>query len=332
MRLSLPVISACVLTSVAALALLASRPGIAQDTRVKPALPDFTNARMLRYPDVSDTHICFVYAGDIWTVPKAGGNATRLSSALGEEYKPRFSPDGKRIAFSAQYDGNTDLYVLPIEGGVAHRVTHHPGAEMMIDWTPDGQSLLFSSSATSPIGRYSELFTVSVNGGLPKKLPMPWGDNGSFSPDGNSIAYTPWSQDFRTWKRYRGGMVGKMWKFDLKTLDAVELSTGTCSFSSPMWAGDRIYYMCDECEGMRNNICMIDAKSSKHSQVTSFKEADVRFPSLGPSEIVFELGGALQLLDLKSHQVRAVQIKVTTDGATLRPRVVDASKSAFNGT
>ncbi|MBP9890709.1 MAG: PD40 domain-containing protein [Planctomycetes bacterium] len=328
MRLFTPILSACAL---AALAVLVTHPTIAQDKRATPAQPDFTNARMLRYPDVSDSHICFVYAGDIWTVSKAGGNATRLSSALGEEYKPRFSPDGKSIAFSAQYDGNMDLYTLPIEGGVAHRVTHHPGADMMIDWTPDGKSLVYSSGATSPIGRYSELFTVSHTGGLPKKLALPWGDNGSFSPDGGSIAYTPWSQDFRTWKRYRGGMVGKLWKFDLKTLDAVEISRGNASYSSPMWSGDRIFYMCDDNPQARNNIYVFDVKTGKHTQITDFKHADVRFPSLGPAEIVFELDGALQLLDLNSLQTRAVQVKVTTDGATLRPRLVDASKSAVNG-
>ncbi len=111
-----------------------------------------------------------MYGGDIWTVPKAGGNATRLSSALGEGIQARFSPDGKRVAYSANYDGNMDIYTLPVDGGVAHRVTHHPGADMMIDWTPDGKSPVYSSGATSPIGRYSELFTVSQAGGLPKKL------------------------------------------------------------------------------------------------------------------------------------------------------------------
>lgn len=314
-----------------AIASLYTREGAAQTAVSPPPTPDFTNARMLRYPDVSDTQICFVYGGDIWTAPKAGGNATRLSGARGEEYKPRFSPDGKTIAFSAQYDGNMDLYTLPVQGGVAHRVTHHPGADMMIDWTPDGQSLVYSSGATSPTGRYAELFTVSAQGGLPRKLPVPWGDNASFSPDGGKVAYTPWSQDFRTWKRYRGGMVGKLWIFDLKTFDAVEISQGDASFSSPMWSGDRVFYMCDDNPQARNNLYYFDVKTGKRTQVTDFKHADVRFPSLGPSDIVFELEGALQLLDLKTLQTRAVQIKVTTDGSTLRRQFVDAGKTAANG-
>jgi tricorn protease len=292
----------------------------------------FTDGRMLRFPDVSATHICFVYAGDIWTVAKSGGEARRLSTAPGEEFKPRFSPDGSQVAFSGNYDGNTDLYVLPTKGGVARRVTHHPGADQMIDWTPDGKSLVYSTGATSPTGRYSELYTVNANGGLPVKLPVPWGDNASFSPDGGSIAYTPWSQDFRTWKRYRGGMAGRMWSFNLKTLEASEISCCTANYGCPMWAGDRIYYMCDDGAAARNNIWVYDPKTTKSTQVTYFADFDVRFPSLGSGEIVFEHGSEIQLLDLKSHKTSSVEIKVVTDGATMRSRVVDAGKSIANST
>ncbi len=333
MRSFLPTVSAFVFMALLVGPAILVDSGRAQESsREQPpaSAADVTNARMLRFPDVSATHICFVYAGDIWTVAKAGGLALRLSTALGEEYKPRFSPDGRQIAFSGNYDGNTDIYVLPARGGVAQRVTHHPGSDMMIDWTPDGRSILYSTGATSPTGRYSELYTVSANGGLPRKLPLPYGDNGSFSPDGGSIAYTPWSLDFRTWKRYRGGMAGKLWRFDLKTCDASEISHGVCSFSNPMWSGERIYHLCDDCVGERNNICVYDTKTQKCSPVTQFKDRDVRFPSVGPEEIVFELGGQLQLLDLKTHQTRGVDVRVTTDGATLRPRVVDVSKAARN--
>ncbi|MCB9895699.1 MAG: PD40 domain-containing protein [Planctomycetes bacterium] len=291
-----------------------------------------TNARMLRFPDVSATRIAFVYAGDIWVVPKEGGDARRLSTAAGEEYKPKFSPDGERIAFSGNYDGNTDLYVIPADGGIVERVTHHPASDLMIDWSPDGKSLLYSTGATSPTGRYSELYTVSAEGGLPNKLPVPWGDNGSLSPDGKRIAYTPWSRDFRTWKRYRGGMASRMWMFDLESLNATEISNGPSNFSNPMWYGDKVYYLGDECEACRSNIFEYDVKTGKSRQITQFNDFDVRFPSLGNGEIVFEHGGGLKLLDLKSGNVREVPVKVVTDGATLRPKVVNVGGEADNGT
>ena len=300
-------------------------PVVAQDAA---EAPTFTDARMLRYPDVSATHICFVYAGDIWTVPRAGGAATRVSTAAGEEFKPRFSPDGRHIAFSGNYDGNTDIYVLPTEGGVARRITHHPGSDMMLDWSPDGRSILYSSSATSPTGRYSELFTVSVDGGRPTKLPVPWGDNASFSPNGDHIAYTPWSRDFRTWKRYRGGMASRLWTFDLQTLAASEISQGSANFGNPMWHAERVYYLCDA--SGRNNIWEHNLRSGKSTQITKFTDFDVRFPALGPQDIVFEHAGRLQLLDLKTHQVRSVQVSIVSDGASLRPRVVDVSRSVDN--
>lgn len=313
-------IAAC--AALAAFACVAPDVQVAQDAARAPG-GNFMDARMLRYPDVSDKHVCFVYAGDIWLAPRAdSGAAWRLTTAKGEEYKPRFSPDGSRIAFSAAYDGNTDVYVLPVTGGVAERVTHHPGADMMIDWTPDGKAIVFSTGAFSPTGRYSQLFTVPATGGMPTKLPMGWGDNASYSPDGARVAYTPWSQDFRTWKRYRGGMAGKLWTFDLKTFDAGEISEGDASFSTPMWHGDILYYLCDAGPEKRNNIWAWDFKARARKQVTYFADYDVRFPAIGPNEIVFEQAGRLTFLNLKDHKTSVSSISVVTDGATLRPRVV----------
>ena len=291
-----------------------------------------TDARMLRFPDVSGSHICFVYAGDIWTVPKAGGAAQRLSTAEGEEYKPRFSPDGRSIAFSANYDGNTDVYVLPTAGGLARRITHHSASDRMIDWYPDGRSILYATGMTSPTGRYSELYRTGANGGMPTRLPVPWGDNASLSPDGNTVAYTPWSRDFRTWKRYRGGMASKIWTFDLRTFEARLISRTDANDSNPMWHGDTLYYLSDSGSAQRFNIWSYGLKTGEYRQVTYYKDFDVRFPSLGPSEIVYETGGRLHLLDLKSRKTRVVTVKVVTDGATLRPHTVDASKAIRNST
>src|SRR3954465_3347335 len=163
------------------------------------------DARMFRQPAVSADKIAFVYAGDIWLVPKAGGVATRLSSPAGEESFPRFSPDGSRIAYSADSDGNPDVYVVPTAGGEPLRLTHHPMSDRVVGWHPDGKRVLFASSRESGRQRYSQFYLVGADGGLPEKLPVPYGEFGAFSPDGARFVYMPMSQDFRNWKRYRGG-------------------------------------------------------------------------------------------------------------------------------
>src|SRR5512147_1920033 len=162
-------------------------------------LPAFgqIDARMLRQPDVSATQIAFVYAGDIWVMPKSGGTAQRLSSPKGEESFPRFSPDGSKIAFSANYDGNVDVYMAPTEGGEPTRLTYHPMDDRVIGWHPDGKRILFASSRESGRQRFSQFYLVGLDGGLPEKLPVPYGEFGTFSPDGKQFIYMPQSQDFR---------------------------------------------------------------------------------------------------------------------------------------
>jgi tricorn protease len=149
------------------------------------------DARMFRYPDVSATHIAFVYAGDIWVVPKTGGVANRLSSPLGEEMFPRFSPDGSKIAYSANYDGNTDVYVVPTMGGEPVRITYHPMADRLVDWHPDGKRVLFASGRESGRQRYNQFYLASATGGPAEKLPIPYGEFGAFSDDGRLFAYMP---------------------------------------------------------------------------------------------------------------------------------------------
>src|ERR1043166_1279992 len=190
----------------------------------KSANPARIDARMMREPDVSASHIAFVYAGDIWVAPKAGGEAVRLSSPRGEESFPKFSPDGSLIAFSGNYDGNLDIYVVPTTGGLPRRITHHGAPDRVAGWYPDGKHILFATTMTSYKDRFNQLYKVPAEGGLPEKLPMPYGEFGAISPDGKSIAYNPISVDFRTWKRYRGGMNPDIWLFDLVTLRARNLT------------------------------------------------------------------------------------------------------------
>jgi len=280
------------------------------------------DARILRQPDVSATEIAFVYAGDVWTVPKDGGTARRLSTPPGEESFPRFSPDGSRLAFSANYDGNVDLYVVPAAGGLPVRVTHHPDADRLLDWTPDGASLLYASPMTAARGdRFNQLFVTAAGGGLPERLPVPYGELGALSADGRTLAYTPTSRAFRTWKRYRGGWASEIWLFDLDDLSARRVAVSDANDGHPMWHGSRLYFLSDRGENRRANLWAVDVDGGEPRQVTHFDRYDVHFPSIGPEEIVFENGGRLYLMDLDDEEVREVEVEVVTDRSTLRPRV-----------
>ena len=285
----------------------------------QPLVPARIDARMMRQPAVSATQIAFVYAGDIWLVDKGGGAATRLSSPRGEESFPRFSPDGTLLAFTGDYDGNEDIYVMPAAGGLPRRLTHHGAPDRMLGWYPDGRSILYATSMTSPKNRFNQLYRVSAQGGLPEKLPVPYGEFGAISPDGQTLAYVPISVDFRTWKRYRGGMNPDIWLFDLQKLTARNLTRSPAADSVPMWHGETLYFLSDRDQNKRANIWACDLKHDKFRQVTFFKEFDVHFPSIGPGDIVFENAGRLFLLDLQTEKYREVEIRVVTDRATLKP-------------
>jgi tricorn protease len=278
------------------------------------------DARMFRHPDVSATQIAFVYAGDIWVVPKTGGLAVRLSSPRGEEQFPRFSPDGTRLAYSANYDGNVDVYVAPAQGGDPVRITSHPMPDRLIDWHPDGKRVLFVSGRESGRQRYNQFYVASATGGLPEKLSVPYGEFGTFSPDGQQFAYLPQSQAFRTWKRYRGGWSPDVWVFDLKTLAAANVTKNDALDEFPMWRGDTIYFLSDRGTSQKQNLWALDRKTGAIRQITSFTDYDITFPSIGPSDIVFEAGGRLYLLDLATEKTSEVAIQVVTDRTTLKPR------------
>lgn len=289
------------------------------------------DARLMRYPDVSATQIVFTYANDLWIVPKAGGTAQRLSTPRGEESFARFSPDGRELAFSGNYDGNLDVYTLPVGGGIPARVTHHPMPDRMVDWTPDGKSILFASGMESGKDRFNKLFTVAKEGGLPKALPLPYAEFGALSPDGKVLAYQPVSTDFRTWKRYRGGMASEIWFYDLAKKTATRLpSEGGSNDSQPMWHGDKLYFLSDRDGAKRANIWSYDLATKAFRQITFFKDYDAHFPAVGPSDIVLEAGGRLHRIELPSEKVVEVKVEVVTDQATLRPREENAGKLLKN--
>jgi tricorn protease len=265
------------------------------------------DARMFRYPDVSQTQIAFVYAGDIWVAAKSGGYAQRLSSPRGEESFPRFSPDGLQIAFSGNYDGNTDIYMVSANGGLPKRLTYHGSSDRVLDWYPDGKSILFASGRTSEKERFNKLFRISANGGLPEVLPVPYGEFGSVSPDAKTLAYVPISVDFSTWKRYRGGMNPDIWLFDLESFKFTNITKDDAANSQPMWHGDTLYFLSDRDKNKRANLWAYESKSKKLRQVTFFEEFDIHFPSIGPDDIVFENGGRLYLLDLASEKHQEVK-------------------------
>ena len=286
------------------------------------------HAGMMRMPDVSQSQIVFSYANDLWLAPREGGVAVPLSSPEGRESFPRFSADGKTIAFVGNYDGNNDLYTLSVDGGIPFRVTHHPGTEILCNWTPCGK-LLFSTSSMSAFSRSAKLFTVPPTGGLPQALPVPYGTMGAISPDGKWLAYTPHSREGRTWKRYRGGMATDIWLFHLEDHVWKSITDWEGTDGVPMWYGDSIYYLSDAGPELRLNIWKYETGRGKHEQITHFKDFDVAWPAVGPGdkgqgEIVFQNGPELYLLDLKTKQAHVVEIYIPGDRPKLRPQTVDA--------
>lgn len=285
------------------------------------------DARLMRHPDISQTQIVFSYADDLWLAPKGGGKATRLTASPGEETHPKFSPDGRFVAYTAPYaDGNQDIYVLPVTGGVPKRITHHPAYDRMIDWAPDGQEIIYATDMTSERKRYNQLYLVDRSGGLPKRLPMPYGEMAALSPDGNAVAYT-YLKDFQNqpdlnreaWKRYRGGRAPDIWYYNFESSQSRRLTNNAAPDSAPMWSATGFYFS-SERGGDRTNIWSLDIDSGAFTQITNFEEYDVTRPSIGPSDIIFELGGKLMALELATNETREIEIEIVVDHLTLSER------------
>ncbi|MDR2513154.1 MAG: PDZ domain-containing protein [Puniceicoccales bacterium] len=294
--------------------------------------------KLLRFPAIHGESLVFCHGGDIWKAPTRGGVATRLTAHAGQEAFPKFSPDGKWIAFTGQYDGDDQVYVIPVEGGAPRQLTFYPSTpvsnlsgfdNIVYGWTPDGRHILFRSLRDSNgVTELGTLFTVPLEGGLPQKVGVPSAGVGTFSPDGSKLLYSPHFRDFRAWKRYQGGLAQYLVIFDRKTKDTKRLDEHPRTERDPVWLGDKIYFCSDRTGTL--NLFQYDTGSEEISQITHEEQWDVRWASGdGVSRIVFERAGELVIHDTQARQPQArfttVKIYVPHDGLAMRSANVDVS-------
>src|SRR3989440_8103414 len=300
------------------------------------SLPNTT--RLLRFPTTNGQQIVFCYAGELYTVPKEGGIARRLTSGPGYTSFPHFSPDGKQIAFTSQYDGNTEVYVMSGDGGVPKRITTTTTVgrddisdrmgpnNIVMAWENTKPVVVFRSRMRTFNSFIGDLYTAGLDGDLPQQLPVPRGGFASFSPDDSKMAYNRVFREFRTWKHYRGGMADDVWIFDFKTGQVQNLTNDPAQDICPMWGPDnRIYFISDR-DG-RMNLFSTDLTGKDTKQLTSFKDYDIKFPSIGKESIVFEQAGYIWRYDLANGKSTPVPIDIKEDFASGRSAFIDASKN-----
>lgn len=292
------------------------------------------DARLLRFPATNGNEIVFSYAGDLYKVLATGGEAQRLTSHVGYEMFPRFSPDGKTIAFTGQYDGNTEVFTMPSTGGEPLRVTYTAtnkrddlGDRMgpnniVMTWTPDGSRIVYRNRISD--GFSGKLYTVDKEGGLSDVIPLPEGGFCSYSPDGKRLAYNRVMREFRTWKYYKGGMADDIWIYDPEKKSVENITDNVAQDIIPMWIGDEIFYISDRDRTM--NIFVYNTKTKQTSKVTNFTEYDVKFPSANGNTIVFENGGYIYKMDAASKKPEKVNIELTSDNIYARSEQKDGSK------
>ena len=300
-------------------------------------------ARVLRFPAIYGDQIVFSYAGDLYSVSASGGMARKLTSYYeGYEAFARFSPDGKNIAFTGEYDGNREVYLIPAEGGVPKRLTYTPSLgrddisdrmgpnNIVMGWTNDGKSVVFRSRMREWDDFIGQLYLVPPGGGTPVELPLPRGGFCSFSPDDKKLAYNRIFREFRTWKRYRGGMADDIWIYDFETKKLENITNNPALDIIPMWSGDKIYYLSDRNENRRMNLFVYDLGSKESTKLTSFAEYDIKFPSLGPKAIVFENGGYIYRFDLASEKAAKVPIIIADDMISGRSKLAKVGENVTN--
>ena len=314
---------------------LASRllaAGFLSATLVRPAAAqaalDVRDTRLVSEPAISADRIAFIYAGDLWTCDRAGRDVRRLTADVGAESSPAFSPDGRSIAFSAQYEGNVDVYVVAAEGGVPRRLTWHPGTDLVQGFTADGSAVLFTSARAVHTTRFRQLFTVPVAGGTEQALPIPNADRAAYSPDGRRIAYNPYGAAYRQWKRYRGGLVSRVWIYDVATHAVVKVPQpdGRANDAAPMWIGDTVYFLSDR-DG-EFNLYAFDSKDRAVRRLTNHSDFPIVNASAGAGRIAYEQAGWIHVYDPAAKSSSRVPIGVAADLQETRPRFVKGAKYA----
>lgn len=295
-----------------------------------------TPTKLLRFPDIHGDTVVFSYGGDLWSAPATGGTAVRLTAHPGQELFAKFSPDGRWIAFTGQYDGDEQVYVMPASGGEPKQLTFYPARgplpprwgydNQVYGWTPDGKRVLFRSLRDADGGRVeTALYTVAMEGGLPTKLPMPSSGAGDFAPDGRRLVYSPLFRDFRTWKRYEGGWAQDLYIFDLASLQVKPVAHSIRTERDPMWIGDAIYFVSDR-DGTLN-LYRYRLADESVAQLTTSTTWDVRWASSdNNSKIVYEIGGELAVFDVATGKETKLAIHVPDDGLNRRPGRYPAAK------
>ncbi len=283
----------------------------------------YGESHLMRFADVDKDKIVFTYEGDLWLVWSSGGDAIRLTRSAGEERFAKLSPDGSLLAFTANYDGGSDVYVMNTTGGEPRRLTFHPASDDVLDWFPDGKSILFRSRREYPF-RVDKLFKVAVEGGPEEKLPVDQAGLSTLSPDGKRIAYCRISREFATWKRHQGGTAQDLWMGSLADRDYKKITDWAGTDSYPMWWGDGVYFLSDRKFGTLN-LYRYDVPKGQVKALTSYTDYDVKYPSIGGNQIVFQYGESLHVLELGKEQVRAVPINIKSDGTLTREKFVSAA-------
>jgi len=278
--------------------------------------------RLFRYPDIGSDRIVFTYENDLWIVNSAGGTARRITTHPGWEGRAKFSPDGKNIAFTGNYDGGWDVYTIPSEGGEPERMTYHPGTDFLVDWSVDGKYLMFRSRRTDPTGSNEQLYRVAASGGYPEKMPVDMVRYAAPSPDGTKLAYNRYASDSMNWKGYKGGRQQDIWVTDLSGRNFEKITDWEGYDNYPMWHNSGIFFDSDREDG-RMNLYHYDPAARKTTRKTFEREWDVRYPSIGGDRIVYVIGGHLRVFDIRTGTDTKVGVEIPSERLNIRDRYID---------